>query len=187
MTATDLDSVLALFKALSDASRLRMLGLLATREHSVDELATLLELRPPTVSHHLSRLRELGLLQLRTDGNLHLYRLDEPALAALSRDVLSLRRVATFAESVEAEAWKKKILRDFFDGQRLKQIPASHKKRSVILEQLATDFEIGRRYRETQVNQVLLRRHPDPATLRRELVEAGLLQRERSVYWRPTA
>jgi hypothetical protein len=175
---------LAFFKTLADASRLRLLGVLATGERSVDELAALLELRAPTVSHHLARLRSLGLVTLRVDGNVHSYRLNEDALRSLSRDVLSVERVASYADDIETEAWEKKVLRDFFDGERLREIPASRKKREVILRQLATKFRPGKRYTEVQVNELLLHHHPDPATLRRELVGASLLQRERSVYWR---
>ena len=179
------EQTVSFFKSLADASRLRMLGVLATDERSVDELAALLELRAPTVSHHLARLRELGLVKMRADGNLHYYRLDQDALRGLSRDVLSEERIASFADEVEAEAWEKKVLRDFFDGQRLKEIPASRKKRAVILRRLAEEFKLSKRYKETQVNEILLRHHPDPATLRRELVGAGLLQRDiKSVYWR---
>jgi predicted transcriptional regulator len=178
------EQTLTFFKTLADASRLRLLGVLANGERSVDELAALLELRAPTVSHHLTRLRELGLVTMRADGNVHFYRLDLDALHAMSRDVLSLERVASFADEVEAEAWEKKVLRDFFDGARLKEIPASRKKRVVILKRLSTQFKPGKRYKETQVNQLLLRHHPDPATLRRELIGAGLLQRDQSIYWR---
>jgi DNA-binding transcriptional ArsR family regulator len=180
-----LEPALDFFKALADASRLRLLGLLATRECSVDELAALLNLRAPTVSHHLSRLRQLGLVQQRADGNLHFYRLDTEVLRALSRDVLSVERVTSFADSLEPDAWQAKVLRDFFDGPRLKEIPASRKKRAVVLEQLATHFPAGERFSEPQVNKLLLRFHPDPATLRRELVGAGLLLRDHSIYWRP--
>jgi hypothetical protein len=185
MPEDHLQPVLRFFKSLADASRLRMLGILAGGERSVEELAALLDLRPPTVSHHLAILRDLGLVSMRADGNVHVYRLDEEALRALSRDVLSLERVASFADSVEAEAWERKVLRDFFDGERLKEIPASRKKRAVILRRLAHEFQPGLRYRETEVNEVLKRHHADPATLRRELVGAGLLQRAQSVYWRP--
>ncbi|MBV9894720.1 MAG: metalloregulator ArsR/SmtB family transcription factor [Chloroflexi bacterium] len=178
------DMPLAFFKALADASRLRLLGVLATGERSVDELASLLELRAPTVSHHLARLRALGLVSLRVDGNVHWYRLDEDALRSLGREVLSVERVSSFADDIKAEVWEKKVLRDFFDGEQLKEIPASRKKREVILRWLATQFTGGTRYTEKQVNQVLMRHHPDSATLRRELVGAGLLQREQSVYWR---
>ena len=185
MGEADLERVLRFFKTLADASRLRMLGALAGAERRVDELAALLELRPPTVSHHLALLRDLGLVRMRAEGNVHFYRLDDDALRALSRDVLSIERVATFADSLEAEAWERKVLRDFFDGERLKEIPASRKKRAVVLKRLAYEFRHDVRYRETEVNEVLLRHHADPATLRRELVGAGLLERDQSVYWRP--
>lgn len=187
MSEDQLRQVLRFFKSLADASRLRMLGILAAGERSVDELAALLGLRPPTVSHHLAILRELGLVSMRAEGNVHLYRLDEDALRALSRDVLSPERVASFADTIEAEAWERKVLRDFFEGERLKEIPASRKKRAVILRRLVHEFQPGTRYRETEVNDVLKRHHADPATLRRELVGAGLLQRTQSVYWRSEA
>ena len=57
MSQEDLEILLSFFKALSNESRLKIVGLLAQREASVDELAALLELRAPTVSHHLSILK----------------------------------------------------------------------------------------------------------------------------------
>ena len=180
-----LHTALRFFKALADESRLRIVGILAGGERSVDELTAQLELRGPTVSHHLAHLRALGLVTMRAEGNVHVYRLEADALRALSRDVFSLERMALLADDVEAEAWQRKVLRDFFDGHRLKEIPASRKKRAIVLEWLATRFQVGTRYREVEVNELLQHHHPDPATLRRELVGAGLLQREQSIYWRP--
>ena len=95
--------------------------------------------------------------------------------------------MTSLAKEVEPRGWETKVLRDFFDGRRLKEIPASRKKRDVVLKQLATASQPGVRYRETDVNAVLREYHPDPATLRRELVGAGLLERSQSVYWRPSA
>jgi predicted transcriptional regulator len=181
------DLVLGFFKALADESRLRIVGLLAAGgERSVDELAAVLELRAPTVSHHLARLRALGLVSMRAEGNVHLYRLEADALRDLSRQVLALDQITALARDVDAEAWQQKVLRDFFEGERLKEIPASRKKREVVLRWLASQFPMDVRYREVEVNELLRRYHPDTATLRRELVGAGLLQRERSVYWRST-
>jgi hypothetical protein len=37
------------------------------------------------------------------------------------------------------------------------------------------------------VNEIIQRHHPDSATLRRELIGAGLMQREGGVYWRVEA
>src|SRR5688572_16183544 len=129
MTDQPLATVSRFFKVLADQSRLRIVGILAGGERSVEDLAAQLDLRGPTVSHHLARLRELGLVTMRAEGNVHVYRLDVEALRALSRDVFSLERMAALAVDVEAEAWQRKVLRDFLVGERLKEIPASRKKR----------------------------------------------------------
>lgn len=68
----DFPWMLRALKALADASRLKILGLLASRECSVEELATLLDLKAPTVSHHLARLRDAELVSMRGQGNSHL-------------------------------------------------------------------------------------------------------------------
>jgi hypothetical protein len=80
--------------------------------------------------------------------------------------------------------YRQKVLRDFFEGERLKGIPVKRKKRTMVLEWLAERFEPDRRYGELEVNALLKQHHPDCAALRRELVDAGLLKRESSIYWR---
>jgi hypothetical protein len=159
-----------------------MVGLLAERERSVEELATLLGLTAPTVSHHLNKLKGLGLVRLRPEGTTHLYRLDPEALRRMSRDVLSPERMATLAPPAAgaADVWERKVLNDFFDGERLKEIPASRKKRLVVLQWLARRFDPQARYTEREVNEVLMRHHPDAATLRRELVGNQLVRRRRA-------
>jgi hypothetical protein len=78
-----------------------------------------------------------------------------------------------------------RVRENFVDADnRLVGIPAQHKKRMAILRWLAEDFQPGRRYPESEVNQIILRRHADFATLRRYLVDEELMQRRRSVYWR---
>jgi biotin operon repressor len=181
----ELSVLVAFFKVLADETRLRMLGLLADGERSVEELATLLGLRAPTVSHHLTRLKDIGLVGMRVDGNTHYYRLRPEALRDLRRLLPTPERMATLALPVAADAWERKVLRDFLVGERLKEIPAARKKRSVILRWLAERFEPGRRYTEAEVNEVLRRHHEDVASLRRELIGERLLGREGGIYWRP--
>ena len=65
---------------------------------------------------------------------------------------------------------------------RIVAISAQHKKRLVVLRWLAEDFQPGRRYPEAEVNQIISRRHPDFATLRRYLVDEDLMQRQRAIY-----
>jgi predicted transcriptional regulator len=181
-----LQLVLRFFKSLADESRLRIVGILAGRECSVEELAAMLDLKAPTVSHHLNKLKELGLVRMRAEGTTHVYSLDVETLRALSKDVLTPEKMVSLVDDVEGAAWQRKVFKDFFDGQRLKEIPASRKKREVILRWLAGQFEPGVRYTEREVNEVIKRHHPDAATLRRELVAntPSLMRRERGVYWR---
>lgn len=78
-----------------------------------------------------------------------------------------------------------RVLETFVDpGGRLTSIPVQRKKRLVVLRWLVEDFQPGRRYEEREVNQIISRRHPDFAALRRYLVDEELMQRRRGVYWR---
>jgi predicted transcriptional regulator len=186
MEQAPLHTALRFFKALADETRLRMLAILADREASVEELAAMLNLRAPTVSHHLARLKEVGLVRMRPEGTAHVYRLDVDALRAMSKGLLAAEKLTSLAEAPDGHAWERKVLRDFFEGERLKEIPASRKKRFVILKWLADQFEPGRRYTEREVNEILKRYHADTATLRRELISDAhrLMQRDGGVYWR---
>ena len=65
MNAEQSEDVLFKLKALADESRLNLIRLLFENERSVGDLAQLIELAEPTVSHHLARLREAGLVSLR--------------------------------------------------------------------------------------------------------------------------
>ena len=60
------DELVDFFKAFADSSRLKIIGLLAEKPYSVEELASLLNLKPSTVSHHLTRLTKTGLVTMRT-------------------------------------------------------------------------------------------------------------------------
>ena len=76
------------------------------------------------------------------------------------------------------------VLRHFLVGGKLREIPARRSKRLVVLDRLALEFEVGVRYREREVNEVLRQFHEDYASLRRHLVDEGLLTRTRGEYWR---
>jgi DNA-binding transcriptional ArsR family regulator len=184
MSQDELQQLVQFFKALGDETRLRMVGLLANREQSVEELAAALGVREPTVSHHLGKLKALGLVQMTPQGTSHIYRLNAEALRAMNRDLLTRERLAGLASDLPGDAWQQQVLRSFLEGERLKEIPASRKKRDVILDWLADRFERGVRYPEVELNAIIKRHHPDSATLRRELIGGRWMAREAGVYWR---
>jgi len=182
--------LLTALKALSDASRLRIVGLLAEgRKMSVEELAAALSLTPGTVVHHLKRLREAGLVESKprppyVDYSLRIGRLGEIG-GELNR--LAREQAGESTETFPVPSWaspeEAKTLRAFFDGEQLTAIPAQHAKRLTVLRYLAeTTFERKRRYPEKELNMMLAVRHPDAASLRRYLVDEGFMTRKNSVY-----
>lgn len=181
MPDPDVSSLLAFFKAMANESRLRIVGLLAQRERTVQELAETLELKEPTVSHHLAVLKDLGLVAVRPDGVMRWHSLKEGALVELNRRLLDGGPAAIAPET----DWETRVMSAFVgaDG-RLKSIPASRRKRWVVLKWLARLFEEGRRYAEAEVNEIIQQRHWDSATLRRELIGHRMMARESGVYWR---
>jgi len=184
MQTEELETLVQVLKALADPSRLRLVGLLATAEQSVGALAEALGLKDPTVSHHLTRLSAAGLVSFRAEGTTRYYRLQSDRLHSVRKDLFSVAKVASIAETVDVERWERKVLATYFEGERLTSIPSTRKKRNVILDFLATRFAVGERYPETQVNAVIRRHHDDAATLRRELIMTGLMAREAGIYWR---
>lgn len=179
-----MEQLLGFLKALADLSRLRILGALANEERTVEELADLLDLKAPTVSHHLARLRALGLVETRADGVTRWNRLRVAGLERLAKMLATPEVVSTLAADVEGATWERKTLRDFLDGERLREIPVQRKKRLVILHWLVDQFEWEREYSEAEVNETLKQRHADSAYLRRELVGERLMAREHGRYWR---
>ena len=67
-------------KALADATRLRILGLLSSREMCVCEVMVALDLTQPTASHHLRILENVGLVKDRKEGKWVFYSIGNPKL-----------------------------------------------------------------------------------------------------------
>lgn len=182
----ELQVLLRALKALADRNRLRILGLLATQPRSVEELAHLLDLKAATVSWHLSKLREIELVQMHAEGNTHVYRLDGKGLGRINHLLGSPERMTQWAGEEVGDPWERKVIADYVQNGRLKTIPAYRKKREILLRWLAAQFEDGRTYTEREVNDLLGRYHEDTATLRRELIGCKLLRRDHGLYWRTT-
>jgi biotin operon repressor len=173
------------FKALADSSRLKIIGLLAQQPYSVEELAALLKLKPSTVSHHLARLSEAGLVSAKAEGYYSVYQLEEKALEARSRSLFSQDDLNAAVADIDLGAYDNKVLKDYMsrDGS-LKTLPAQRKKLEAVLRYVVKSFKVENRYSEKQVNKILSGFHEDTATLRRELIGYGLMQRENDEYWR---
>lgn len=181
------DELLKFFKSLADANRLKILGLLAQEDLSVEQLAVMLNLRPSTVSHHLSKLSEAGLVSAKAMSYYNIYQFENKTLEAMAQHLLSKENLSAIAVDVDLDAYDRKVVSYYsLPVGQLKTIPAQRKKLEAILGYISQDFELGTRYNERQVNEILEKYHPDTATLRRELIGAGILARSSGgkEYWR---
>jgi len=179
----NLEARAKLFKALGHPVRLLIVNLVQIKPRHGEELAMILNLNPATISHHLSQLSEVGLLTLTKDQYYRTYSLAGDALTKTLDEMIRLPQAGLTAD-VEEDAYQNKVLKTFFKRGRLVQIPAQLKKQLIILEKIVQEFEPGREYTEREVNQVLIELHDDVAYLRRSLIDHGLMQREKGVYWR---
>ncbi len=161
-----------------------MLGILAQQECSVEQLAALLYLKEPTVSHHLAKLRDLELVSLAPQGNTHLYRLNLDRLQSLTKEIFNPAQLQLLTADVKVTDWETKVLNSFVKYDRIVEIPASRKKRLVLLQWLAQKFDIDRDYPEAELNAVLKTYHEDSATLRREFIGYNLMTRSNGIYRR---
>jgi ArsR family transcriptional regulator, arsenate/arsenite/antimonite-responsive transcriptional repressor len=179
----NLEARAELFKALGHPARLLMLNLIRQKPRHVEELAAILNLSAATVSHHLAKLAEAGLLASQKDQYYQVY--------SLAGDWLD-KTLGEFAlvpqegmdRQVEQDAYRKKVLQTFFKRGRLVEIPAQLKKRQIVLARIAEEFEPDRAYTEREVNQVLVEFHDDVASLRRGMISDHLMSREGGVYRR---
>lgn len=76
-------------------------------------------------------------------------------------------------------------LRPFVRDGRITALPAKRAVRLLLLDLVAQAFEPGRRYRESEVNEILKALYDDHATLRRYLIDEELMSRTPDgTYWR---
>lgn len=71
------------FQALGDTSRVQIIWALSQRELCVGDIAQLLSMSQPAVSHHLRTLRNLHLVKVRRDGRTSYYSLDDHHIEGL--------------------------------------------------------------------------------------------------------
>lgn len=181
------EELLAFFKALSDANRLKIIALLAREALSVEQLAEKLGLNSSTVSHHLARLSKVGLVSARAEGYYSIYRLELTALTDMAQRLLSKEMLPAVAANVDVEAYDRKVLNTYMSSDgRLAAFPVQRKKEQAILRYIVRIFEPNQRYSEKRVNKILSQFSEDTARLRRNLVEFGFMERQGGggEYWR---
>jgi len=167
----------ALCGLLAEPARLAVFAAVVLGARTPGDVSTRTGLAGRDVVAALRRLEQGGLVTA-AEGGLVAYG------EAFKEAVREYGPQAAAEEPLDDDRVRAQILRTFLRDGRLVRWPAARGKRRVLLEHIAVVFEPGVRYPEREVDAILRAWHDDYATIRRYLIDEGLLARERGVYWR---
>lgn len=179
-----LNKMVEFHKALGDLTRIRIVALLKQGPLHGQAIAGKLGLKPPTITHHMAKLREVGLIKERRDKNTIYFSLNTKILEMSAQAIITVGTggTANMEMSVTAEE-RASIINNFFSNDgKLKTYPAQRKKKLVVLAQMVKGLEFGKVYQEKEINEYLKQFHEDFATLRRELIMCQYMYRENNQY-----
>lgn len=172
------NNTVAVFKCLADESRIAILNILARSDSYVEMISTKLELTPATVCYHLKKLESAGLVRCSRTQFYMIYSLNKEFFDRPLSEMLF-----TGDETVDREtAYRSKVLESFIANGRLTSLPSQQKKREIVIEKIAEDFEYDRNYTEKEVNQIIMKYYDDFCTVRRDLIGFGIMERDHEIY-----
>ncbi|MFF3023148.1 metalloregulator ArsR/SmtB family transcription factor [Gottfriedia sp. NPDC057948] len=179
-----LSKIVDFHKALGDLTRVRIIALLQQGHLSGQEIASKLSLKPSTITHHMSKLREVGLIKERRDKNTIYFSLNTKILEMNAKAIFTVGTGGdSNMEMSVTDSERSSIINNFFTKEgKLKIYPAQRKKKLVVLEHMIKGLEFGRVYQEKEINEYLKEYHEDYATLRRELIMCQYMYRENNQY-----
>jgi predicted transcriptional regulator len=184
LSSEEMKLLVVLGRALADQTRIRILGLLSERPMYGQELAKVLDVKPPTVSHHITPLVMAGLVRVRRENNYHYYELDSEGIQHLAESAQHIARLLFASNPLPPRSDERaRVVATFIKNGRLVSIPSQYKKRRYVMEELARSFDWGRLYDEKEINAILKVFHEDYASLRRELIDQRIMMRENGRYW----
>ena len=178
------ENALKIFKCLSDMSRLKIVQSLTRGEMYSELLAERLGLTPSTVSFHMKKLEDAGLVVSRKEQYYTVYSLDRGVLDKPLYEVVASAPDEADEQRAREEEYRRKVIAAFFEYGRLRSIPVQRKKKQICYERIAECFEIGRVYEEKEVNEIISPIHEDYCTIRRDMISEGIFRRDGNRYVR---
>ncbi|MBI9075281.1 MAG: metalloregulator ArsR/SmtB family transcription factor [Desulfatibacillum sp.] len=171
-----------LLKALADESRLKIIQSLFTNAQYVEEIAQRLNLAVSTVSHHLKKLEAAGLVEKKKEQYYVMYRVREEKFEATLKSLVCFQNLESQTQEARIRNYRKRVLDVFFRNGRLERMPSQHKKRLIVLYEIAKRFHKGTEYTEQEVNALIEPAFSDYCTIRREMIDTGIMERQDGVY-----
>ncbi len=178
------ENALKIFKCLSDTSRLNIIQSLTRGDMYTELLAERLELTPPTVSFHMKKLEDAGLVVSRKEQYYTVYSLNRDVLEKTIYEVAASEPEQIDEQQKREEVYRQKVIRAFFEYGKLRAIPVQRKKKLICYELIAEHFEPGRVYEEKEVNAIISPIYEDYCTIRRDMIGEGIFRRDGTQYVR---
>ncbi|WP_316568312.1 metalloregulator ArsR/SmtB family transcription factor [Neobacillus sp. YIM B06451] len=181
-----LDKLVAFYKAMGDPTRIRIVALLASGPLHGQAIAGKLGLTPPTITHHLKKLRDVHVVFEKRDKNTIYFYLNEKVLGQQAKALTQLaerqgEELDEMANATNQE--RQKVISNFFTTEgKLKNIPAQRKKKLFVFEHIVKGLKKGVKYEEKEINEYIKKFHEDYATIRREFIINHYMYRENAIY-----
>ncbi len=184
MTQRNIPPLPYIIGILNNPYRLKLIGLLATQAHSLEELSSSLHVKAALTARHLKKLQEVGVVKRRLEAQKYRYSLDRQSLQSLQRSLLKVESGVSSLEETALNDEERKVLKSFFVNSRLTTIPAGRENLAILVRWFAHRFALNMRYEEAEVNRIIDQYYHDAAFFRKDMVGRGYMQRENGVYWR---
>ena len=173
---------LNLLKTVADETRIRILRALGEKDSYTELLAERLGISSATVSFHMKKLIEAGLVDARREQYYTVYSLKRDVFSLTLGELILNNDSGAAAEALREEQYRRKVLKAFMPNGYCETMPAQLKKRIIVYREIFSRFEPGRTYAEKDVTAIISEMHADYCTVRRGFVGMGWMHRSNGIY-----
>lgn len=171
-----------IMKALGDESRLQAVKALIEKPQYVEELAHRLNKAVSTVSFHLKKLESVGLVKKNKEQYYTIFSINDDLFRLTLKDFISFENSEKLIQDKRIKDYRDKVLRTFIKKGKLTALPVQHKKKLIILDEIASRFIAGRSYTEKEADALINTVYEDHCTIRRLMIEEGIMERNKGIY-----
>ena len=139
---------------------------------------------PSTVSFHMKKLEDAGIVISRKEQYYTVYSLNRDVLETSLFDAAAAEPEQVDEQQRREKKYRQKVIDSFFEYGKLKTIPVQRKKKLICYEVIAENFVPGKVYSEKELNGIIAPIHEDYCTIRRDMISEGILSRNGSEYVR---
>ena len=177
-----IENITEIFKALGDRSRLLVVRSLIDKPQYLEELAERLNLAVSTVSFHLKKLENAGLIWKEKQQYYTIFSIKNKLFNKTLEEMMNFEIDEKQEQENRIQQYKEKVLKSFMKDGKIRQIPAQKQKRWIVFEQILNEFEFGKEYSEQEVNEIIQKFHEDYCMIRRTFSGEKVMTRENSIY-----